>query len=316
MKSISVGDLASGLVVCAAFLAGCSALPQSTPKDQADTAPIRSWMLPEAKSEDLLYMTTGENMYVWSYPAGKLTGILSLSANDICTDQAGDVYVPSGYQVLEYAHGGSEPIRTLNNGDLGLGCSVDPTTGNLAVTNEGSGAGEVAIFPGAQGPVQWYRDPEIYTYGLCGYDDRGDLFFDGTGSTNVFAELPEGSSSFVNFTLGSKFDAFGSVQWDGKYITLSNPSTGNVYRLRLSQSSLKVAGTTRIQGWQNDYSGHWPYIQTWIGGKRFVGQSGTLLEVGLWAYPAGGNPRRVIGPFKTNNVSIYGIAISAVKGRR
>jgi hypothetical protein len=205
------------------------------------------------------------------------------------------------------------PIRTLPDGDIPLGCSVDPTTGNLAVTNEGSGAGEVAIFPNAKEPAQWYRDPEIGTYGLCGYDDQGNLFLDGTGSANVFAELPEGSGTFANFTLNRKFDAFGSVQWDGKYITLSNPSAGEVYRLKLSQSSLKVASTTHIHGWQNAYSGHWPYVQTWLQGKTFIGQSSTLLEVGLWPYPAGGTPRKIIGPFKSGNTNIYGIAISVAK---
>ena len=58
--------------------------------------------------------------------------------------------------ILEFAHGGTQPIATL----LGVrcefpnGCSVDPTTGNLAVTNYSSnpaGPGSIAIYTGARG---------------------------------------------------------------------------------------------------------------------------------------------------------------------
>jgi hypothetical protein len=99
------------------MLAGCGVVPLSLSKGQDDMQPPigtpgavpqtsglathadrgTSWMLPEAKGEDLLYITTGDNIYVWSYPAGSLTGILSVTANDICTDRKGDVYGSHGW---------------------------------------------------------------------------------------------------------------------------------------------------------------------------------------------------------------------------
>jgi hypothetical protein len=307
----------------AAMLAGCSgsqppigapgAMPQtSTLATQA--ARGGSWMLPEAKSEDLLYVATGDNVYVLSYPHGKLIGSLGIVGNNLCSDKQGDVFVPTGaYEVVEYAHGGTSPIQTLNAGDIPLGCAVDPTSGNLAVTNEASGAGEVAIFPNAKAPSTWYRDTEIYTYGLCGYDDKGNLFVDGSGSGNFLAELPNGKSTFRNYSLNNSFDVYGSVQWDGKRITLSNPTTQQIYRLRFGKLSLTVVGTTQIDGWQNNYSGHWPYVQTWLQGAEFIAQSSSLAKLGVWLYPKGGNANEVIGPFKSGSVSIYGVTVSLAR---
>ena len=240
-------------------------------------------MPPESKNADLLYVATGDDVFVLSYPQGKLVGSLGIVGHNLCSDKQGDVFIPSGgYEVLEYAHGGTSPIQTLNSGDIPLGCAVDPTTGNLAVTNEASGAGEVAIFPNAKGTSKWYRDPDIFTYGLCGYDNKGNLFRDGTGTGNFLAELPKGSSTFKNYALDGSFDVFGSVQWDGKRMTLSNPTTAKVYRLKFGKSSFKVVGSTRIDGWQNSYSGHWPYIQTWLKGSSSIAQSNVALR--NWAY--------------------------------
>ncbi len=156
---------------------GASGAMLQSPTIATHPAHGKSWMLPEAKSNELLYVATGGNVYVLSYPRGKLIGALNVTGNNLCSDNKGDVYVPSGgYTILEYSHGSINPIRKLADGDIPLGCAVDPSTGNLAVTNEGSGAGEVAIYPNAQEPAQWYRDPAIGTYGLCGYDDQGISF--------------------------------------------------------------------------------------------------------------------------------------------
>jgi hypothetical protein len=267
------------------------------------------------KNQDLLYVATGANVYVLSYPGGKFVQALNIAGNNLCADKNGDVFVPTvGYEIVEYSHAGT-PIQTLADGDIPLGCSVDPTTGNLAVTNEGSGAGEVAIFPNAQAPAQWYRDPEIYAYGPCGYDDRGNLFLDGMGTGDVFAELPKSSSTFANYPLGKKFDAFGSVQWDGEHITLTNPTRHEIYRLKLAKSSLRVVGTTHIDHWQNAYAEHWPYVQTWLQRDVFLAQSSARAEIGIWHYPAGGSAEKILGPFESGTVNIYGIALSVAPRR-
>jgi hypothetical protein len=311
--------------VAAAMLAGCGgsqppiAAPGTMPQSRAiatHTAHRGSWMLTKARAEDLVYVATGDNVYVLSYPRGKLVGNLGVVGNNLCSDKHGDVFIPSGnYEVLEYAHGGSSPIQTLYPGDIPLGCAVDPMSGDLAVTNEASGAGEVAMFANAKGTPTWYRDQEIFTFGLCGYDDRGNLFVDGSGTGNFLAELPKGRTTFRNYALNRSFDTFGSIQWDGKHVTLSNPTTEQIYRLKFGNSSFKVVGTTQIDGWQNSYSGHWPYIQTWLQQGSFIAQSSNLAEIGLWRYPNGGNARKVIGPFKSGSANVYGVTVSLAPNR-
>jgi hypothetical protein len=275
-----------------------------------------AWMLPEAKRSDLLYVATGDSVFVLSYPHGDLIGSLNISGSNLCSDKNGDVFIPtSGYVILEYAHGGAYPIQTLHGGDIPLDCAVDPVTGNLAVTQEASGAGELAIFPNAQEPATWYRDPDIYTFGLCGYDDRGNLFVDGNGTGNYLAELPKGSGTFTNYLLSNRFDVFGGIQWDGRHISFSNPTSDQIFRLKFSRSSFKVIHIAQIDGWQNSCSGHWPYIQTWLDSGTFIGQSSDLAALGLWDYPAGGNARKALGLFKSGNADIYGVTVSVARRR-
>ncbi len=303
-----------------ALLAGCGGTqpplgaPGAMPQGHAIVAHrdrSGSWMLPDAKSENLLYVATGSAVYVLAYPGGKLLGSLNVSGSNLCSDESGDVFIPTGgYEILEYAHGGTRPLQTLDAGDVPLGCAVDPVTGNLAVTQEGSGAGEVAIFPNAKPPAAWYRDPDIDTYGLCGYDDRGDLFVDGNGTKSYLAQLPKGSSTFLNYSLPRSFDGFGAIQWDGHHIAFSNPTSKKVYRLEFSRASFKVVGTTSIDGWRNDYSGHWPYVQTWLQGATLIAQASSLAKVGLWRYPVGEKAYKVLRPFERGTANIYGVTVS------
>jgi hypothetical protein len=134
----------------------------------------RSWMAPDTKKRDLLYVSDsfpyGSNdVYVYSYPKGKLKGTLTgfNEPSGQCVDKAGDVFIANfgASQILEYAHGGTSPIKTLSDPDYyPLGCSVDPTTGNLAVTNRLSTsftAGDVAIYADASGTPTSYTAPNF-----------------------------------------------------------------------------------------------------------------------------------------------------------
>jgi hypothetical protein len=108
----------------------------------------------------------------------------------LCVDKQGDVFVPhiDTSKIFEYRHAAKKPKAILQDPhELPSDCSVDPKTGNLAVTNTSmpyTGRGDVLIFPHAKGKPRRYRDPEINSYQFCGYDDRGDLYLDGmsTGS--------------------------------------------------------------------------------------------------------------------------------------
>ena len=89
-----------------------------------------------------------------------------------CVDGAGNVFVTNSFkgQILEYAHGGTTPIATLSDpNQYPIDCAVDPTTGNLAVTNyfAKTGPGSVAIYQGAQGAPLFYAENNVnYEYYL------------------------------------------------------------------------------------------------------------------------------------------------------
>src|ERR1700677_4622126 len=110
--------------VATAMLAGCggSQPPIGAPGAAPQTAAIashvergKSWMLPEAKSEDLLYVTNYSYISVYSYPQDKLVGILNGFRSSVgeCVDSKGDVVITNSAKsgrIPEYAHGGTKPI--------------------------------------------------------------------------------------------------------------------------------------------------------------------------------------------------------------
>ena len=118
----------------------------------------RSWMAPGAATKDLLYISNyyTDDVLVYSYPQDKLVGTLTglegptapaptrKATSRIVNNNLSD----SGEDAVEYKHGGTKPIATLKIGaGYAVTCSVDPTTGSLAVTvfdTYGSGLCSVA----------------------------------------------------------------------------------------------------------------------------------------------------------------------------
>jgi len=289
------------------------ALQQNVPL-AAPAESSQSWMVPATQASGLLYASNGAVVWVFSYPQGVLFGKLELdgTGGNLCSDNYGNVFMPlySRAEILEYPHGGSRPIAILSSptGYYPYACSVDPTTGNLAVTTNQSGPGSpgnVAIYPGAQGTPTVYADADMQSYYYCGYDNRGDLFVDG-GGRSAFAELPSGSATFVNIGIKrvKKHPGFGQVQWDGGYITLADPRAREIHRLQISGSKGVIFGTTHFEGGV-DREG-W---QSWIQSGTVIVPAGALgSEVGFWNYPAGGKRTRTIHGF--GKPGIVGVTVS------
>jgi hypothetical protein len=306
----------------AALLAGCGgsqppvSAPGMMPQSRVATgrAGRGSWMLPEAKSADLLYAgdtqcctTTGfGRVDVFSYPSGKLLGRLSGfdDPGGLCVDAAGDIWITNfeNGNIVEYAHGGSEPIATLKaNAYNPLGCSVDVTTGDLAVSYLG---GAVAVWKSARGEPTLYR----FSYGLshCGYDDSGNLFVDRGSYFIGLLELPAGGKSFMTIALRKRiFGEAGQVQWDGQYITVEKTDRpGKILRIEVSGSTGKIVSETTFSGFSARVNTSWiqsgslliPYAES---RKRITQQ------IGVWKYPAGGEPSRRIGFFKGSSRGVY-----------
>jgi hypothetical protein len=247
-------------------------------------------MEPSTSSGALIYATGGcGGACVISYPDGEIVDSITIGGGVVgdCSDSAGDVFITNNNQVLEYPHGGTTSIATLNlSGDNATGCAVDPRTGNLAVVYRGSGA-DVAVFADAQG------QPTLYTSELdsefCGYDGDGNLFVSGDNSDEPgLSELLNGSGAFSPLSIKGKLGNPGRMQWDGKYLTYESRTAGSlkIARLTVAGSSATVVGTTRFKGdIRNAY-------ESWIYGNRIIvpyssrGQYGN--RIGVWAYPGGG----------------------------
>ena len=183
--------------VAMALLAGCSGSTSPSeltprPRERAhreqrreERVVIRSpAVAKEAWSGDLLYVATGSDVYVLSYPSGKLLGRLpnetpSGGALSLCCGQPGrtsSLWASLGSLNIRTA---ASTLQRCQSPDVPTGCSVDPTTGNLAVPYVGSGGQYVVIYPGAREPGQKVYGIPFPVPGLCGYDVHGNLFVDG-----------------------------------------------------------------------------------------------------------------------------------------
>jgi hypothetical protein len=276
----------------AAAFAGCGG-ETSAPVPLAADSSSGSWADPQAKAGTLLYVSDlGTNAVdVYTYPAGKLVANLHGfgSVAGLCVDKAGDVFVvDEAGPVQVFAHGGSTPVRKLTTTGAPYGCAIDPTTGDLALTNLSSYLyGTVSIYPKAQGKAKSYFNKTVSTADFCAYDGKGNLFIGG-GSVSaefIVAELPKGKQSIGIFHPVKNVTRAGGVQWDGTYVAFSDDGGGVVYRM--SEAGAIKQKVTLHDG--TDVEGFWLDGSTLIG-PNAQGDG----AVGLWRYPAGGSPTKTI----------------------
>ena len=326
MKSFSLGKYALSGGVAVALLAGCggSQPPIGATGTMSQTSPFAthaehgtSWMLPEAKSENLLYVADyGGGVIVYSYrPAQiKYVGYLAtpLYAGGECVDKLQNVFITSSnYEIYEYAHGAASPKAVLTDPfALPLNCAVDPTSGNLtavggAVRTESAG---VAIFKHARGKPKLYRDSGFSAW-ACGYDDRGNLYIDGGGRFGYidFAELPKGGNTFSEIQLDQTFNAPGGVQWDGTNVAVGDLFNAVIYEFSIGGSTGTEVGSTPL-------SGAGEVSQFFIDGGRGKVIAPSEFEnytgyVKIYDYPAGGSARRTL-----NFSSPDGVVVSRARG--
>lgn len=271
-------------------------------------AALAAWMSPDAKATSLLYITNANDgtVFVYSYPKGTMVGELTGFEEPYgdCTDKAGNVWIvdDEASTVTEYAHGGSTPIRTLSDSsEYPAGCAIDPTTGNLAVTNYETfnrGQGSVSIYRKAKGKPKTYTDASISRGWFCDYDPSGNLFVDGdeSGSSGFqLAELPHGGATFTNIGISQSITVPGGVQWNGKYVAVADengPGNGVLYQFSISGSTGTEVSSTTLDSSENIH-------QFWIDptGNRVVAPSASLSTVGFWKFSAGGNPTKTLSGF-------------------
>ena len=283
-----------------AWLAGCGGLQPSlvAPDAMTETPAGASWMLPEARGDTLLYVSGGSAyVNVYSFPKGKLVGTLTgfQEVTGVCTDAAGDVWVANSaaFDLIEYPHGGSSPIAVLSDYEsYPFSCSVDLLTGDLAVTNilsiEHSEQGGIAIYRGASGTPQVYRDARYGEYYFLGYGPNGKLYFDGNDGSQQFEMARLYRGRFDPLTIrGATIMSPGGVQYAEGSLTIGGGDRSQnaiVYRIT---SHGTVTGSTTLAG---AYS--CPSYEIW---KTWIICASSNGNVPIYKYPRGGNPVATIG---------------------
>jgi hypothetical protein len=330
MKSLRFARIALIICVTAALL-GCGGsqppigAPGLMPQSHANATQAErrgSWMLPEAKIDDLLYVGNGDgDVYAYSYPRIKLVGQLEgidAATGGLCVDKNGDVFVTAerdnskglaGY-VYEFAHGGTNPIATLDDSNGASSCAVDPTTGNLAVAGL---TGNVAIFLKAQGNPVYIDDYTIWP-DWSAYDNHGNLFVDGqTGDTgnapSALTELPPGGSSFKVIRLNESIGMH-ALQWNNAHLVASfrqsiYDTTLNMYRIKISGTSGKVVGTTVLNiETKPHYRGQFLILDDSV----LAAGASPYACLQLWHYPSGGDAVRTL--LRHKHLAPYGVVLS------
>ncbi len=293
----------------AALLAGCGGSqssfqpPGTVPANAIDSRTGRGHasVAVGAYARSLLYVNLN-SVELYTYPHGNPLGSLGV-AGYLCSDRFGHVFVAeeSGLsEVWVYDHGGSKPISILYNPNPIGGCSVDPSSENVA--DAGAFPGSVTIWP--YNPKRGWRlahlhtIPNMFESRYCTYDFQGNLFIDGENSGSfVLEELPKGSSTFTTITLNRVIHSAGSMQWDGKYLAVgdagkTSSSAAVIYRFAINGSSgHKVSATTLTDSVAD--------AQFLIHGGTVIGpvSYNSMQGIGFWRFPGGGAPVRSISTY-------------------
>jgi hypothetical protein len=186
-------------------------------------------------------------------------------------------------QITEY-NVPKSPLKTLS---VSVGapssCAMN-TSGDLAVgILYGSGGGDVVIFKDSSGKGTVYTTPLIKEY-FDGYDNQGNLFADGFDDRYKFAliELPKGGSKFERIKTSNTVKFPGSVQWDGKYLTVTDQNAASMYHYAVSGTKATLKGTVSLSG-SGDCS------QTWIATAVVFCADAGKAGGEVFKYPAGGS---------------------------
>lgn len=226
---------------------------------------------------------------VYTLPGLVSKGTLSGTSEEqgLCTKGTGTFWVANsgGDDLLEYDYKGTTVIKTLTE-SVGepAGCSVDPTTGNVAMSVLFDPY--VLVWTGGTGTYTQMDDSLSETW-FVAYDGSGDLFANGytTSGAVGLAELTKGSTTWKTLSLNQTIGFPGGIQWDGKYLAYGDQSldANALYRFSCSGSSCTNEGTVSLTGSEDCDQG-------WIKGGVFACGDVGDDEGKLYHYPAGGSP--------------------------
>jgi hypothetical protein len=277
----------------------------------------KTWVSPDVlRNPRLLFISDpgAGNVDIFTMPALALKGqITGLSVpQGMCSDsRTGFVWVADtgALTMQEYDRNGTL-LNTLDDpAGFPGSCAVDPTTGNLAVTDivDFTGNGTVLIYAGSTGPPsQQLRNPDMLLASFAGYDGGGNLYVDGfdTFGNFILSESTPGSGALSTLTVtGGALFWPGMVQWNivaGDLVvgdqTCNNTPTTCLYSMAVSGPNASITGVTNLQ----DSSGN-PICDMAEGvvgrlgkmsaaGSSYNACTGDPNSVDRWHFPAGGLP--------------------------
>jgi hypothetical protein len=290
----------TGLVRAAAALAALAMCPAcdggaGTPANA--TTPFTASGPDQAarsKPKQFVYIINNYGSYasIFDYPAStKQIGTISNVGGQGCTNVQYGIgkktfwIVAGADQITEYEvpH---KPIKTLSiSSGQPSSCAMNKQ-GDLAVGNLRNG--EMILFKNASGTgtvIPTDLAQELFD----GYDNKGNLFFDGISKLSQFKlyEIANGSSNIQSIATSNVIHYPGSVQWDGKYLTVLDQESNVIYRYAIEGTTATLKGSVTLNG-AGDCT------QTWIAiGIVFCADAGNDNGV-VYAYPAGGSPIAVL----------------------
>jgi hypothetical protein len=296
----------------------------------------KSWMSPAAKTiKKLLYVSDGNNdVYVFNYKTRMLVGMIAgygQFSQGQCVDKLGNVWFTefgtfSGAgSAVEYAHGGSTPLKSLGTDGSSIGCSVDPTSGDLAVANSSNaayGPPNIVVFKNASGTPKTYYNYYCGIPTRPGYDQQGNLYVEGHlgyGHPTIVCEIPHRGHALRPVSIDASIPIPEGVMWDGQHITLAgiagSPPRTVIYRMAEDASGNlttvdKTALTDTCNGIRAEVEQ--PFI---VGNENTPanrrqsnavvgGNMACLSTFDYWNYPAGGNAVETFRSYVSSNQSV------------
>jgi hypothetical protein len=251
---------------------------------------------PPAKSNDYEYIINDYGSYasIFNYPGSKKEiGSITNVGGQGCTNVLYGygkkiVWIVAGTDQISEYQVPSKLLRSLSvaTNDFPSSCAMD-SAGDLAVgILAGPDTGDIAVFKKAAGKPKYTSTPVGEEF-FDGYDTKGNLFFDGfTGSNFSIAEIPKGSQKAEAITLSDSIGFPGSVQWDGKYMTVLDQFTNVIHQYTMSGTKGTLKGTITLSNASD-------CAQTWIAaGVVYCGDAGND-NGSAYKYPAGGKPLAV-----------------------
>lgn len=235
----------------------------------------------------------GSYASIFHYPPNvKQTGTINNVGGQGCTNVLygygkNIVWIVAAYNDIAEFQVPKKQIKTLSvsDGSMPSSCAMN-ANGDLAVgILAGPSTGDMLIFKKATGTGTFVKTPLTREY-FDGYDPKGNLFFDGSNCSSVcfaLAEIPAGSTKAETIKTSNTIQFPGSVQWDGKYVTVFDQLANKMYQYTISGTTATLKGTIAFTG-SSDCA------QTWIAtGVVYCGDAGNNNGE-VFNYPAGGNP--------------------------